>query len=81
MSETVFACGECLRAGRGIQEPVAMPFEMHDGMTGTEWVCPECDVTVSVMYDFGELDLGLVKDSVLNQNNDFEVFPQEPWGH
>lgn len=48
-------------------------------MTGTKFVCPLCARVVSVTYDFGELDLGVVKESVLNPDNDFEVFTEEPW--
>lgn len=40
---------------------------------GWTWVCSGCGTQCGVTYDYGTLDLGLVRDEDLGKQGDFEV--------
>ena len=47
---------------------------------GWVWVCSVCGDERGVSYDYGELDLGIVRDSVLHDREplmDVEIFGEE----
>lgn len=45
--------------------PPGTPTEELGKWRGWLWVCHSCGTKAGVTYDYGELDLGIVRDSVL----------------
>ena len=82
MSDIVIRCGKC---GGGEFETTAITPEpiipallaiapSDPGMAAWETVCRSCGTVLSKMYDYGTIDLGLVRDEGLDRGDDFEVF-------
>lgn len=68
------ACGSC-NAPLTQTEPVEA-----DGHMWHSWVCAndDCDIgMVATFADFGQLDLGIVRDPEAERRNDFQVFTEE----
>jgi len=48
-------------------------------MTGWRWECLGCDSVVGVSYDYGALDLGIVRDSTLHDTDDLVTDGMGGW--
>jgi hypothetical protein len=46
--------------------------------SGQHMVCAGCGQKVGVSYDYGTLDLGLVRDEDLPDRSDYEIFEEKP---
>jgi hypothetical protein len=44
------------------------------------WVCARCETVCGVSIDYGTLDLGIVRDSVVRDRESYEVFADPPPG-
>lgn len=70
------ACRSCA----ALQQVETVATEWRDGEpVAWEHRCANCDHPFGFVLDGGELDLGLVKESITTDINDFEVFTEEPW--
>lgn len=84
MSEITFRCrcgGEIIYEPMDDVPPPPMPIlstamDPPDQWKCWIWRCRSCGAQMVVTYDWGTLDLGMVRDSDLNTDNDFEVFEQ-----
>ncbi len=78
MSDTIYMifCDQC----QEMTEIEVTSDEFLDGkaISGGH-VCARCGRSFGIWMDGGKLDLGLVRESVTHDDNNFEVFPQEPW--
>jgi hypothetical protein len=72
MNEITLVCKSCYHEGRGFIRPV---YEEFDDGTAVQR-CPVCDTIVMFYSNQGELDLSSLPPV---NDNDFEIFPQEPW--
>ena len=79
MSDTILVCGAC---GAELQLVVIARWENGD-IQEAEWRCPTDSAHLHAhgwYCDQGTLDLGLVRDSTLNDRFDYEVFADPPPG-
>jgi hypothetical protein len=47
------------------------PGPMGDAKSAKRWICAACETSLGFFVDYGTLDLGIVRDSVLNDRNDW----------
>ncbi len=78
MSETFYVtyCTGC----ENVMELQSVTDEWLDGKAiSGRHVCSHCGKSYGVWIDGGTIDLGVVKEGIHQNVNDFEVFTEEPW--